>query len=113
MKYKALKVATTALLVVPLATPAALHLLQSSVAAPSAVQNAETPQQAGCPSKSVSPDASGGRWTCSGGSTTYDARGKTFTQNQDNLYPLWLEGQNNCFQGGVSQGRISKSQNWW
>jgi hypothetical protein len=113
MKYKALKVATTALLVVPLATPAAMHLLQTSSAAPAAVQNAETPQQASCPSKSASPDASGGRWTGSGGNTTYDARGKTFAQNSDNLYPLWLEGQNNCFQGGVIQGQISKSQQWW
>jgi acid phosphatase len=71
-----------------------------------------TPQQAGCPAKTAAPTTSG-RWTGSGGNTTYDARSKTFAQTQQNLYPVWLEGQNNCFQGGVIQGQISKADNWW
>jgi hypothetical protein len=115
VKITALKAVTAALLVAPLGTPAALHLLESSAAAPSssaAVQNATTPAQAGCPTKTAVPSTSN-RWTGSGGNTTYDARGKTFTQTESNLYPAWLEGQNNCFQGGVIQGQISKSQEWW
>src|SRR5436190_7541608 len=111
MKFKALKAATAVLLIAPLATPAALNLLQSSSAA-TAVQNYTTPQQAGCPSQTA-PPSTGGRWYGKGGSTTYDAAGKTFTQDKSNLYPIWLEGSNNCFQGGVVQGTIAKSTRWY
>jgi acid phosphatase len=117
MKFKALKAATAALIVVPIATPAALNLLQSSSAASSsgAVTNYTTAQQAGCPSSSsATPNsASDSRWYGKGGNTTYDARGTTFTQTDQNLYPVWLEGANNCFQGATIQGTISKSEQWY
>src|SRR4051812_19655034 len=84
VRFTALKAVTAALLVVPLATPAAMHLLESSSAATAAgVQNYTTPQRAGCPTNTASPSTNG-RWTGSGGNTTYDARGKTFSQSQDN-----------------------------
>src|SRR4051794_16874885 len=106
MKITTLKAATAALLVVPLATPAALNLLQPSSAATAApVQRYTTAQQAGCPGSTTTPYASSGsRWYGRNANTTYDARGKTFNQTESEVYPIWLEGQNNCFQGGTIQG---------
>jgi acid phosphatase len=112
MRITALKAAVAALLVVPVATPAMLHLLQSSSAAPMGVQNYTTPEQAGCPTTSQTADSAATPWEGTSDGTTYDARGVTFTQAQNNLYPVWVTGANSCFVGGTVAGTLSKTQTW-
>jgi phosphatidylinositol-3-phosphatase len=113
VRITVLKVATAALVITPIAAPAALRLVQpSSAAVPTPVQNYTTPQEAGCPTATASATPGSVTWRAKNNDTTYNASGKTFTQDQNLLTAIAIDGSNTCLVGGTIAGSTSKTQQW-
>jgi hypothetical protein len=89
VKKQLVKIATIALIAVPVGLPATLSLIQRAGAAPSQAA------AAGCP----------------GGSSYHS--GGSYTQDKGHLTPIRIKGSNDCYDGISVKGTFPTSERWW